>query len=146
LGCPGKRIYALRLKEIKRRDAARRGVTLRGPKPGKDESSLAHMICVLVRYGHAEYDVLHRYTIPKVKRYYEALVALLNVENYNQAVMMYTVGKCVAIPQSREHQNDIRKMWNKYIDSIDPDLIKDPGKKSKRSLKRLSKIKEIQKG
>jgi hypothetical protein len=59
---------------------------------------------------------------------------------------MYTVGKCVAIPQSREHQNDIRKMWNKYIDSIDPDLIKDPGKKSKRSLKRLSKIKEIQKG
>jgi hypothetical protein len=115
----GKRIGAFRQQAVKKENA-RRGVVLRGPKLEVKGNSLRTLVNALVRNGHKEYDVLWVYSCEKVKRYYEDIMEQDAIRFYNEGIRDYHMGLLRTQVGSKADGTKLSKQFKKYIDGIDP--------------------------
>ena len=95
---------------------------------------------MLVNHGHREHDVLWEYSIEKTHRYFDDIIDHELRQRSVWANMIATCIMCFNTTQTKEHANQQRARWKKYISSIDPKEIREKEKEIKNPLKTLAQL------
>jgi hypothetical protein len=99
-----------------------------------EDKSIRDIITTLVQWGHNEADIIWKYSMEMVYRYYEAIARKESNVFYAEAIRAHYVSSCTIPAVSKKHGSDMRQAWKKYTEQIHPDKIKRKAKKKKNPL------------
>jgi hypothetical protein len=85
---------------------------------------LRRIVNTLVKNGHHEHDIIWKYSIEKVQRYYDDLIGLEMENTRNDAIKIYRAVSAAVLTEAHKVNKERADAFRKYLDSLDLDRHK----------------------
>ena len=104
----------------------------------KTTMTLVTIVNVLVARGHKEEDILWKYSIPKVDRYFDDAIRFMMHERHQLALIIGNALSCHMECATKTQASKQANEWKKFLSALDPLVVKQKARDKKNPLKALA--------